>query len=328
MLCPLCGKGTLVASNHILICPTCDAVHRKGWVRGVVTNFKPDHIMGIPVGQGPLFATLQSWTKSVLEKDLNSTPYMMDFVLDLDFADFQTAVQAAQHYAETLKHEPVKIFFSGSKGFHFFIPHIYIYQQPLPGIEEVYRRLAQLIMHPQFPVDFAVYGRRRMFRVPNTRHEKTGLYKIQLKPEEIPYARDLAKSPRPLFKETLSQQSSINQLFTTALRTPSPPPAPVSHISFTPPCIQTLLHEGPTLPGTRHTLYLQMATFMLQSGRSESEFFDWAAQTPGTSKSSLQERVQDAKRVYQWVNKHRPRFRCSIMQQYGLCSTECPINAR
>ncbi len=324
MLCPDCGVGRLVESSKITICPSCGAVSPKGWHRGYISFQRPLSINGVPINGGPLFASLQ---KAPHPQGLEGH-HLMDFAIDLDFDSFEDSVNAAQYYSEQLKGEPFRLYFSGSKGFHIVVSAESLGMHPISHPHIYLRSVAKRLASPKYPIDYSIYSSRRLFRVANTVHPKTGLYKVPLLVEEIPFALELAKQPRPLITTT-GKSTLLRELFEQAL---TEPPLPSENrareINFTPPCMESLLYHGPPLPGTRHALLLQLAAFFVASGRTKEELMSWAADTPGASRATYRERVKDAERAYLWAEKHRPRFSCRTIASYGLCDPSCPMARR
>lgn len=96
------------------------------------------------------------------------------------------------------------IFFSGSKGFHAGLPTA-VFSVPEPSLmfHRIARQFAESIAERlQVTIDRGVYDRVRIFRAPNSRHAKTGLYKRRLSFEELLHLRAdrivaLAENPEP-----------------------------------------------------------------------------------------------------------------------------------
>ncbi|HPF39408.1 MAG TPA: DNA primase [Phycisphaerae bacterium] len=93
------------------------------------------------------------------------------------------------------------LFFSGGKGYHVGIPSALWTPSPSDRFNDTCKRFAiTLAERLDIDIDRSVYDRQRLFRSPNSRHPKTGLYKrrltadelLQLSPEAI---RQLAESP-------------------------------------------------------------------------------------------------------------------------------------
>lgn len=103
--------------------------------------------------------------------------------------------------------ESILIFFSGSKGFHVGVPVVVFGDEVKPGKEfpSQYKRAAlEIARRAGVEIDKSVYDRQRLFRCPNSKHGKSGLYKIPLSYWEITTAlnideiRQRAQRPRRL----------------------------------------------------------------------------------------------------------------------------------
>ncbi len=92
------------------------------------------------------------------------------------------------------------VYFSGSKGYHLSLVAPCGFH-PLPHMPDTVKRLCLTVArHASVSVDAAIYDRQRLFRLPNSRHPKTGLYKRFLDAEELfrleaERIRELARHP-------------------------------------------------------------------------------------------------------------------------------------
>ena len=77
---------------------------------------------------------------------------------------------------------PHTAYFTGGRGFHVVIPSTAFGQTPASDNHLINRRMAALIEEEtgELHIDPAIYSNRRQFRLPNSRHQKTGLFKIAL----------------------------------------------------------------------------------------------------------------------------------------------------
>lgn len=92
--------------------------------------------------------------------------------------------------------ESILIFFSGSKGFHVGVPIAVFGDEVKPGKEFPGRYKAaalEIARRAGVEIDKSVYDRQRLFRCPNTKHGKTGLYKIPLSYWEVTTALNIAE---------------------------------------------------------------------------------------------------------------------------------------
>lgn len=101
--------------------------------------------------------------------------------------------------------ECVSLWFSGAKGFHVGLPMPVFGDAaaPSPAFASQCKAVAvEIARLAGIQIDTAVYDRVRLFRCPNTRHGKTGLYKIPLSYWELTAMRDVdailkrAETPR------------------------------------------------------------------------------------------------------------------------------------
>jgi hypothetical protein len=97
----------------------------------------------------------------------------------------------------------ILVFFSGSKGFHVQFPSMAVGATPAPDFHLVAKEFCSLVAgRAGVVIDESLYRVLQPFRAPNSRHEKTGLYKVALTVDELvdlPFEaiRDLARQPRP-----------------------------------------------------------------------------------------------------------------------------------
>jgi hypothetical protein len=82
--------------------------------------------------------------------------------------------------------ESLLLFFSGSKGFHVGVPTSLWFAQPDERFHAYVKHFALwLAQQAAVEIDTGVYDRVRLFRAPNSRHQRTGLHKRQLSGDEF-----------------------------------------------------------------------------------------------------------------------------------------------
>lgn len=136
----------------------------------------------------------------------------VDFLwLDIDDSqDLSKAQDTARIYIERLKEYEVapsdlRCYFSGRKGFHIGIPAEAFGLKASKGVPGVCKMLAQKLAG-DLDYDPSIYDRTRLFRLNNTQHEESKLYKIELEPRELTHGTvedilKLAKTPRSLERD-------------------------------------------------------------------------------------------------------------------------------
>lgn len=124
---------------------------------------------------------------------------------DIDRTDLDVALHDARRLAAFLADrfadDPL-IHFSGSKGFHVAMP-TGGFIEPAPDAPRVARALAvRLADEAGVVIDTGIYDRVRLWRAPNSRHRKSGLYKVRIDLDDLLYldadgTRRLAVEPIP-----------------------------------------------------------------------------------------------------------------------------------
>ena len=110
--------------------------------------------------------------------------------LHFDF-DGASALADVRHFVEAnckgqIYIDDFKMFFSGNKGFHIHIDHPDVRAlDPSPQVPDKIKGAARMMASQYASWDTCVYNVGRIFRVPNSRHDTSGLFKIPLLAMEI-----------------------------------------------------------------------------------------------------------------------------------------------
>lgn len=113
--------------------------------------------------------------------------------VDLDDSNIGDALAAARRLVAFIEERyeldgnELLLFFSGSKGFHIGISlSLFGHPEPSRKFNRVCRRLAEaLAAQTSVTIDSGIYDKVRLFRAPNSRHQKTGLRKRRLTLHEL-----------------------------------------------------------------------------------------------------------------------------------------------
>jgi hypothetical protein len=132
--------------------------------------------------------------------------------LDIDSPDLGQALETARGISRYfldkvgVPEEAVVPYYSGMKGFHLSVAtRVFGDVKPSVELPKTFREIRKAIVQESGvspdAVDFAISDRMRLLRLPNTRHSKSGLYKVPLKVEELLSAepeeiRRIAEKPR------------------------------------------------------------------------------------------------------------------------------------
>lgn len=112
---------------------------------------------------------------------------------DLDSSDLNKSHEEAKilynYFSEFVPQSAIRFYFTGSKGFHIELEPLTLGITPGNQLAELFRYIANNLKE-KFnleTLDFSVYDKRRMWRLPNSKHQKTGLFKndISAYPEII-----------------------------------------------------------------------------------------------------------------------------------------------
>lgn len=142
------------------------------------------------------FATIQRFkTEDSSREEL----YIAPLYFDLDYKENPSVAQSeAIKLVDFLVTElcidslAIRVYFSGSKGFHIIINEKVFNFEPSNYLHKVFKYIRTFLSiklgdkdKPLVSLDPVVYGCKRMIRIPNTKHSTTGLYKIELTHEEL-----------------------------------------------------------------------------------------------------------------------------------------------
>lgn len=265
---------------------------------------------------------------------------MGDFYMDFDHDEDvelarKDALQAiffmSQSYGYNLPLEAFHIFFSGKKGFHIIIPHEYFGYEPDASLHEIFRAMAVEIKEfcTYETLDMAVYEKRRVLRMENSVHEKTGLHKIPLTYDEL---KDLDgkgisalaqnnfrlnyKTPYIVHKASTIFKAFAHSIHSVVYNEYTGPKTP---LDFTPSCIQHLIDQGPVAGGRNNTMAV-LSSFYKSKGLGieeiEKELMNWVAPSL-TGKDPV--RVSELRATMKSVVNSRFSYGCSKIREIAPC---------
>lgn len=315
------------------------------------------------------FTTIQ------LFKNNQNTEGELQFVpiyFDLDYKDdVQIALLDARSIVEyflrmEVPHEHIRITFSGSKGFHIVITPELFGIRPHQEMTYIVKNACTYVAHQLdlLSFDHRVYSIRRMWRLPQSVHQKTGLYCTELSHRELKLSideiRQIAKGvkitgedrviprdmlwdddelykgvePLPVCQnwfEAFMQEYSVQRDMQN-LR----PRQPIKAIGGeNPVCITDLLANSIRKEGTRNQGEMALASYYKDTGVEAGVALplvnEWALQIPKNltsknDKKSLEADVKGViKTVYDEKTGDRYHFACHFIRALGT-GTDKPIN--
>ena len=152
--------------------------------------------LGNPKGKKETYCTYFRYNKEMVEHfkekktvaGFRGTAFADWLPIDIDSEDLEEAQIYLQKLIYNLEDYKIDIntcrfYFSGAKGFHVMIPSQYFKAKPSEDIHKRFRKIA-IELAKGINIDTAIYDKTRIFRLPNTINEKTGLHKVELYPFE------------------------------------------------------------------------------------------------------------------------------------------------
>jgi phage/plasmid-associated DNA primase len=282
------------------------------------------------------------------------TPALGYYVLDFDSSDdMELARRDCLRAIEALHLEPgsFKAFFSGGKGFHLYIRHEFFHITPSDRTAKDFETLAVSIAkaHDLPTLDDSIYQANRKFRIPNSKHPKTGLYKVeltfdQLRTLTLDAIKELATSPKAV---TLSDYTTPKTKYAKGSVTP------VGSVALSPsqfgldkanvqdltsggdfaayrnkPCIETMAttkHKE----GRRHEVAIAIITDYYHQGRKESEaeavIHDFC-KLNGITERFEKDYLRAISDIFSGKNSYT--FGCYSKIKKEFCSGLCPLYKR
>jgi hypothetical protein len=118
--------------------------------------------------------------------DLGTALRLGSLYFDLDSEDIDACYEEAKrlysYLISFIPEESLLVYFTGKKGFHIECEAISLGINPSNDLPKVFRYIATKLKEKLdiSSMDFSVYDMRRMWRLPNSKHQSTGLYKTLL----------------------------------------------------------------------------------------------------------------------------------------------------
>lgn len=290
-------------------------------------------------------------------KDQSTANLFAPLYIDLDLKmkgnnDYQKVKRDLLHVVTALNmsygvpFEYIRVFFSGNKGFHVLVDPEIFGIEPSPDLNESYRAIAHDMKKITMfkTVDTGIYDRVRLFRLPNSLHSGTGLYKV---PVSIDFVRssdygsmvEYASSPKHIeypepkiiyeasrkFRDAVAKFKESENLSMGGNG---------SRKAYTNgkimPCIEGML-ESPAESGTRNKSTVIMASALCQAGWSREDALDelmkWNKQhnMPSLSDREVRTTVFSAFKEFD----QGKAYGCRAIKELGMCLPEnCSIAKR
>jgi DNA primase catalytic subunit len=310
------------------------------------------------------FATVQRYAN---EGKVEGEEFSAPLYFDLDYGDDPAVAQreakkVVDFFMKELdiQEQDIKVYFSGSKGFHIIIDDRALGVKPSTDLHKVYKHIAGYVKYrlgetttaeaengkavevtePLKSVDLVVYTVKRMLRLPYSRHQKTGLYKIEITVDELSLlSLDEIKARakvgnRPLKdgeEKTVRKRPKAGVFYADKLKEYEDAAATASQrydkeeFVFTkdkpPVCVQDILEHGWKKDGDRNNATVQLACYFKAAGYSKDEITktleEWVVKhTSADSNYSVRQRIANTRSVVEAVysNENSYKFGCAFIR--------------
>lgn len=280
-----------------------------------------------------------TWAYSDIN-DIDNSRLYGNFYMDFDNKDdFElvrqdvTKVIALFKVTFSLKEDDIKIYFSGSKGVHLIISAITLGIEPSKDLHMVFKYIAKYINSflPNKTIDLQVYNRRSMLRMPNSKHEVSNLYKIQLTHTELNTLTHQGIKELAIENRTIDDISpSINQMAKNRfeeLKSKSEEQLKRSQIKkfdkkldVDPLCIQTILSSSAP-QGTRNHVVALLSSHFKARGYDSEEALKRLLIWNDEHCSPKMKRVE-IKTTLSSIYSGNKNYGCSSLSLHGECNKE------
>jgi len=274
-------------------------------------------------------------------KEIDDLPCYCDYLwFDIDDNNLEKARERAIELMlslEALYETDAIVYFSGNKGFHIGVPSEVFGAKPSANLPQVFKRMAKLIAS-DIPVDYSIYEKNRLWRMPGSINRKSGLYKIPLTPEDlaqldIQTIKELAATKRQITAATSpinKRSEALTALYNNIIReieqsekkTDAGPATKISGIEK--PCIKKLL-EG-VESGQRNEAAIRIADYFRKRESSpedaEKLLIDWNERNKEPLPTA---EIHD---IVKSAYSGNYDYGCNDPILKAACSSECPLKKK
>lgn len=134
-----------------------------------------------------VYTTVFRYSDNDASSDFSQKLKLGSLYFDLDSEEdvrqsFRDASRLCDYLRSHVPSDYIRLYFTGSKGFHVEVEALALGVSPGLDLHQVFRSIAESLRDELdlTTLDFSVYDPRRMWRLPYSKHQKTGLYKIDL----------------------------------------------------------------------------------------------------------------------------------------------------
>lgn len=318
----------------------CGASKKSGFVRNIMV--KPSDVNKFRFSNNNIgvFCTPYIYAS----RDQKKSFVLSDFYLDLDGEELKNVLQDTIRIINYLwrlyeiKPTDMKFYFSGSKGIHIIIPKEVFGIEFRPDLNVVFKLMAEEIKinTESQSIDTKIYDKRRLFRLPNSVHEKSSLYKIPLLLEEIinqdiNNIYEMAKEPRAIeYNNPTYIKAAANNFLSYTKRIIRPKrkirQPVIKDKSYTPPCIEKILNTV-TKEGNRNDSLAALTSYYYQRHYSLDKVItllsDW-----GNNNCDPPIKEEEITSTVNSMYHNGYKTGCTWMKNISDCNPDCILRRR
>lgn len=316
---------------------------RKGFHRGDYIHYQKLPLFVKSRSDYSCFRSAYSYDNQNVEQSNLYGDLYLDFDDENNFNNVKEDVLTAISYFKICYRIPenyIKIYFSGKKGIHLTIPAEIFNIKPMPLLNGVFKYIANSVNSyiPNKTLDLKIYDNRRMFRIPNTKHESSSLYKIpitydELKNLDIQQIKLMAYNKRYIPEIDISIIKDAERTFEKTIneyyifdKENKKDKRFATKINFTPHCIQYILENG-AVKGQRNMSIACLSSFYKSYGISKDEALDLI--TTWNSKNLEPTPQAELKSTVNSLYNTVKTYGCQTLSQISVCDeVNCKISKK
>ncbi len=318
----------------------CGAHLRDYFIRNILIDMDELDVFRARYCNRGVYSTIYRYSS----KEQSTSEIYGDLYFDFDKEDDlestrKDAISAIAYLKSVLfiPQEAIHAYFSGSKGIHLTVEAEALGVEPQQHLNMVYRAIAQDVssVATNGSLDTRIYDRRRLFRLPNSIHHRSGLYKVELTHDElktlsIAEIMELATAPRQLghserLPASVKTRSALRKYLMITKKKHATRPVEPLKIDRCPPCIEELL-KGVS-KGIRNNAAMVLASYLLQTGEEYDtilgKLLEW------NSRLSEPLPTNEIEMCVKHICSIGYRYGCDSITSMSTCNQgRCPIRKR
>lgn len=290
-----------------------------------------------------LFKTVYSYDK----KDINNSYLIGDLYFDFDDKDYNNVKVDALRTIDLLyalfgiEKESISIYFSGNKGLHFIINKNILGVKPHKQLNSIYKEIILTIYNAleNKTLDIKIYDNKRLFRIPNTRHEKTGLFKVPITYDELrnctsEEVKKLATRPRKIQNSNYKNAKFNEKANTMYLKYVDKAIEKINKceqikntstnlFKVNPPCIKHLYTNGAD-SGNRNNAAAMLTSFLKKKGYDFDKVYNFVKEWNSLNTVPLSE--NELYKTCRSIFLSNFNYGCTSFEIISVCDKDnCPL---